>query len=189
MKLDISLLLLLLSTMAPTHGFAPRPSLSFPTRLFYKDASDPAKSEDIVIPTTLPGETSSTSQKNLDMEKLKDLRPYPLFVAEKVAGVFDGALHGLSKRASDNESTKTKERVVVLGSGWGAASFISELDSDLYDITVVSPRNHFIFTPFLAGSSVGSVEYRSICEPIREVSTFCKSNAENKNVSAYMSNT
>jgi NADH dehydrogenase FAD-containing subunit len=168
MNLNIGLLLLL--TMAPAHGFAPRPSSSFPTRLFYKDATDdsPTSEADLVTQTTSPGEISPKSQQDVDMDKLKKLRPYPLFVAEKVAGVFDSVLYGLSKLSSDDASTKTKERVVVLGSGWGAASFISELDSDLYDITVVSPRNHFIFTPFLAGSSVGSVEYRSICEPIRE---------------------
>jgi len=34
---------------------------------------------------------------------------------------------------------------------------------------VISPRNHFVFTPMLAGASVGTVEYRSITEPIREV--------------------
>jgi hypothetical protein len=175
MNLNIGLLLLL--TMAPAHGFAPRPSSSFPTRLFYKDATDdsPTSEADLVTQTTSPGEISPKSQQDVDMDKLKKLRPYPLFVAEKVAGVFDSVLYGLSKLSSDDASTKTKERVVVLGSGWGAASFISELDSDLYDITVVSPRNHFIFTPFLAGSSVGSVEYRSICEPIREVSAICRS--------------
>jgi len=36
-------------------------------------------------------------------------------------------------------------------------------------VTVISPRNYFLFTPMLAGASVGTVEYRSITEPIREI--------------------
>ena len=39
----------------------------------------------------------------------------------------------------------------------------------MYDVTVVSPRNHFLFTPMLAASAVGTVEFRSITEPIRNV--------------------
>ena len=34
-------------------------------------------------------------------------------------------------------------------------------------VVVVSPVNHFVFTPMLASASVGTVEYRSMTEPIR----------------------
>lgn len=40
-------------------------------------------------------------------------------------------------------------------------------DPRYYDITVVSPRNHFIFTPLLASTSVGTLEFRAIIEPVR----------------------
>jgi len=174
----ILLQIVLLSTSV--HAFAPRPSPLLPmtaSRLYFKDVKDDTPvtepKELLHVPKTLPGDLAE-STTTVSMEQLTKLRPYPLFVAEKIAGVVDGAIHGLTKLSSgdsnnDNKLTKTKEHVVVLGSGWGAASFISELDPDLYDITVISPRNHFIFTPMLAGASVGSVEYRSICEPIREV--------------------
>jgi NADH dehydrogenase FAD-containing subunit len=46
---------------------------------------------------------------------------------------------------------------------------LKDIDTSMYDVTVVSPRNYFLFTPMLAGSSVGTVEFRSITEPIREV--------------------
>ena len=36
-------------------------------------------------------------------------------------------------------------------------------------MTVVSPRNFFLMTPMLAGSTVGTVEQRSIVEPIRSM--------------------
>jgi len=33
----------------------------------------------------------------------------------------------------------------------------------------VSPRNYFLFTPLLPGVTVGSLEARSISEPIRRI--------------------
>ncbi|CAB9521114.1 Internal alternative NAD(P)H-ubiquinone oxidoreductase A1, mitochondrial [Seminavis robusta] len=62
-----------------------------------------------------------------------------------------------------------REKIVVLGTGWGAVSFLKGIDTSLYDVTVISPRNYFLFTPMLAGASVGTVEYRSITEPVREI--------------------
>jgi NADH dehydrogenase FAD-containing subunit len=65
------------------------------------------------------------------------------------------------------KQVQTKEKIVVLGSGWGAHAFLKTVDSTKYDVTVISPRNYFTFTPMLAASAVGTVEFRSICEPIR----------------------
>lgn len=62
-----------------------------------------------------------------------------------------------------------KKRVIVLGTGWGAVSFLKNLKPDLYDVVVVSPTNYFIFTPFLASVTVGTIEARTICEPIRKI--------------------
>lgn len=41
------------------------------------------------------------------------------------------------------------------------------IDVDKYEVIYVSPRNYFIFTPLLAAASVGTVDVRSITEPIR----------------------
>ena len=60
-----------------------------------------------------------------------------------------------------------KPRVVVLGSGWGAHAFVKVVDTDKFDVVAISPRPYFIFTPMLASSAVGTVEYRSITEPMR----------------------
>ena len=57
-------------------------------------------------------------------------------------------------------------RLVVLGTGFGAFNLIKSLKDD-YQITVVSPRNHFLFTPLLPSTTVGTIEFRSIIEPIR----------------------
>ena len=66
-------------------------------------------------------------------------------------------------------SSSKRERIVVLGTGWGGHSFLKTVDATQYEVTVISPRNFFLFTPMLAASSVGTVEFRSICEPIRNV--------------------
>ena len=60
-----------------------------------------------------------------------------------------------------------RQRILVIGSGWAAHALVKIVDADLYRLLVVSPRNFFIFTPMLAASSVGTVEYRSITEPMR----------------------
>ncbi len=62
-----------------------------------------------------------------------------------------------------------KKRLVILGSGFGAFSCLTEADSRHYDISVVSPRNHFLFTPLLPSTTVGTIEFRSIIEPIRNI--------------------
>lgn len=62
-----------------------------------------------------------------------------------------------------------KKRVVILGSGWGAMSVLNHLNPGQFDITIVSPRNYFLFTPILPSVTVGTVESRSIIEPIRKL--------------------
>jgi len=61
----------------------------------------------------------------------------------------------------------SRPRVLVLGSGWAAHAFIKVIDTERFRVLVVSPRAFFVFTPMLAASAVGSVEYRSITEPVR----------------------
>ncbi|CAB9525874.1 Internal alternative NAD(P)H-ubiquinone oxidoreductase A1, mitochondrial [Seminavis robusta] len=100
------------------------------------------------------------------MERLTKRRAYPLFLAEKGIELIEGILPGQS--AFVYKGTE-REKIVVLGTGWGAVSFLKGIDTSLYDVTVISPRNYFLFTPMLAGASVGTVEYRSITEPVREI--------------------
>src|ERR1700722_9107468 len=58
---------------------------------------------------------------------------------------------------------------ISIGSGWGAVSLLKKLDTDLYNVTVISPRNYFLFTPLLPSCTTGTVEHRSIMEPIRSI--------------------
>jgi NADH:ubiquinone reductase (non-electrogenic) len=70
-----------------------------------------------------------------------------------------------------------KPVVLVLGSGWGAHSLLKVIDTDKYEVVAVSPTNAFLFTPMLPGCAVGTVEFRSLLEPIRianEYVTYCE---------------
>jgi NADH dehydrogenase len=60
-----------------------------------------------------------------------------------------------------------EEKIVVLGSGWGG--FQIALNTPNKNITVVSPNNHFLFTPLLPSTAVGTLEFRCVQEPIRSV--------------------
>lgn len=62
-----------------------------------------------------------------------------------------------------------KPKIVVLGCGWGSYSFVNTVKRKYYDIIVVSPRNHFLFTPLLTSTTVGTLEFRAVTEPIRAV--------------------
>ena len=57
--------------------------------------------------------------------------------------------------------------IVVLGTGFAAFSFVKSIDVSRHDVHIVSPRNHFLFTPLLPSTTVGTIEFRSIIEPIR----------------------
>jgi len=60
-----------------------------------------------------------------------------------------------------------KKKVVILGTGFAAFSLVKKIDTERYDVTIISPRNHFLFTPLLPSTTVGTIEFRSIIEPIR----------------------
>ncbi|KAI0974663.1 pyridine nucleotide-disulfide oxidoreductase-domain-containing protein [Xylaria arbuscula] len=64
---------------------------------------------------------------------------------------------------------KQKQRLVILGSGWGSVALLKQLNADDYHVTVISPKNYFLFTPMLPSATVGTLEFRSLVEPIRRV--------------------
>ena len=62
-----------------------------------------------------------------------------------------------------------RAKVVVLGSGWGGNKVARDLDKNAYDVQVISPANHFLFTPLLPSTAVGTLEFRAVQEPIRTI--------------------
>ncbi|KAG7102589.1 hypothetical protein HYQ44_018399 [Verticillium longisporum] len=92
---------------------------------------------------------------------------------------------------SDHETKqnqKDKPKLVILGGGWGGVAMLKELNPDDYHVTVISPKNYFLFTPMLPSATVGTLELRSLVEPIRRVLArvnghFVRAKAENVELS------
>lgn len=64
--------------------------------------------------------------------------------------------------ASKTTRSGDRQKLVILGTGWGSYSVLKSIDKSLYDVVVVSPRNHFLFTPLLASTTVGTLEFRLV---------------------------
>ena len=79
------------------------------------------------------------------------------------------ALAARANQPASALSPSGKPHLVILGSGWGAVSLLKGLDRDLYEVTVISPRNYFLFTPLLPSATTGQVESRTLMEPIRRI--------------------
>lgn len=69
----------------------------------------------------------------------------------------------------EKHSQKHKPKLVILGTGWGSIALLKTLNTDEYHVTVVSPSNHFLFTPMLPSATVGTLELRSLVEPVRRI--------------------
>ncbi|KAL2017126.1 hypothetical protein VTK56DRAFT_2548 [Thermocarpiscus australiensis] len=67
------------------------------------------------------------------------------------------------------EPDPSKKTLVILGTGWGSVSLLKRLDTENYNVIVISPRNYFLFTPLLPSCTTGTIEHRSIMEPVRTI--------------------
>lgn len=72
--------------------------------------------------------------------------------------------HTKAARASDGK----KERVVILGSGWGGYTLSRKLAAQSFAPIVISPRSYFVFTPLLTDAAGGSLDFSNIVEPVRD---------------------
>lgn len=74
----------------------------------------------------------------------------------------------------EKKEQKHKPKLVILGTGWASVAILKGLHPDEYHVTVVSPSNHFLFTPMLPSATVGTLELRSLVEPVRRIITRVK---------------
>lgn len=58
---------------------------------------------------------------------------------------------------------------MIIGTGWAGNVLARRLNKSLYDVRVISPSNHFLFTPLLPSTAVGTLEFRAIQEPVRTI--------------------
>lgn len=94
------------------------------------------------------------------------------FTVAGVIGYTGVAIYAIHNPPVQLPVPEGKRRLVILGTGWGSVSLLKSLDTSNYHVTVISPRNYFLFTPLLTSCSTGNVEHRSIMEPIRQVMRF-----------------
>lgn len=83
-----------------------------------------------------------------------------------------GGLIAYSEANGTNGVVETgirKKKVVLLGTGWAGTSFLKNLNNSQYEVQIISPRNYFAFTPLLPSVTCGTVEARSVVEPIRNI--------------------
>ncbi|KAL0300757.1 UNVERIFIED_CONTAM: External alternative NAD(P)H-ubiquinone oxidoreductase B2, mitochondrial [Sesamum radiatum] len=71
--------------------------------------------------------------------------------------------------SDSSEADSKKKKMVVLGTGWAGINFLKTLKNPSYDVQVISPRNYFVFTPLLPSVTCGTLEPRSIVEPVRNI--------------------
>lgn len=73
------------------------------------------------------------------------------------------------KRPDDEQPSSGKERIVILGSGWAGYALARTISPSKASRVLISPRSHFVFTPLLASTSVGTLEFRAAVEPVRRL--------------------
>jgi hypothetical protein len=62
-----------------------------------------------------------------------------------------------------------KPKLVIIGGGWGAMGVLQTLHPGDYHVTVISADTFTTFTPLLPSAAVGTVQARSLIEPIRKI--------------------
>ncbi|KAJ5458391.1 hypothetical protein N7475_009779 [Penicillium sp. IBT 31633x] len=67
-----------------------------------------------------------------------------------------------------HQSEDQKERVVILGSGWGGYTLSRRLSPKKCSPLIISPRSYFVFTPLLTDTASGSLDFSNIVEPVRD---------------------
>lgn len=76
------------------------------------------------------------------------------------------------------------DSIAIPGTGWGSVSLLKKLDTENYNVIVISPRNFFLFTPLLPSCTTSLIEHRSIMEPIRNILRHKKANVKYYEASA-----
>ncbi|KAJ2989878.1 hypothetical protein NUW58_g3239 [Xylaria curta] len=109
---------------------------------------------------------------------LSTLAPRRALTGSITYEAWNGAPHGLRMASTvtntvpvsePSNSSGRKERVVILGSGWAGYALARTLDPRKYERIMVSPRSYFVFTPLLAGTAVGTLEFRAVTESVRRL--------------------
>ncbi|KAK2755090.1 NADH:ubiquinone oxidoreductase [Arachnomyces sp. PD_36] len=105
---------------------------------------------------------------------------YRLLILSMLGGVgmLGYSIYDLRHPDEQSKSDPNKKTLVILGSGWGSISLLKKLDTSNYNVVVISPRNYFLFTPLLPSCTTGTIDHRSIMEPIRNITRHKKTSVK-----------
>ncbi|KAH9848660.1 pyridine nucleotide-disulfide oxidoreductase-domain-containing protein [Lenzites betulinus] len=90
-----------------------------------------------------------------------------MFSVQRHAVTSTQRLGAPARRTFFGAPTQGKQRLVILGSGWGGYEILRAIDKKRWNVIIVSPSNYFNFTPLLASCAVGTLEFRAAVEPVR----------------------
>lgn len=68
----------------------------------------------------------------------------------------------------------SKPHIVIIGSGWAGFYLSSYISTDLYDVTIISPRRTSAYTPLLASAACGLLNFYLAEESVRSKSNKSK---------------
>lgn len=120
----------------------------------------------VIIAGLLAYDATTYQDKHVERVARDELSLHPIRGGKKNLKIAEVLVDDEDDRA---KVSKTKQKLVIIGGGWGAVGILKHLDRDEYHVTVVSPDNYFLFHPLLPSATVGTVELRSLVEPLRKI--------------------
>ena len=100
------------------------------------------------------------------------LRKDPRRMIESHESTISNETTTTSTDTTSASSSNEKKNLVILGTGWASVSLLKHIDRDKYNITVVSPRNYFLFTPLLPVSTSQTEISKAITIRYSQVNAF-----------------
>ncbi|KAK9768102.1 NADH:ubiquinone oxidoreductase [Basidiobolus ranarum] len=134
----------------------------------FRAASSVAR-RSLLLSTSRAYSSVSAAAQPVKKSKWRYVTRGALGLSAGAVGVVGYAAYQQRHPPAQAEFDPSKKTLVILGTGWGSTSILRELDTDKFNVVVVSPRNYFLFTPLLPSCTVGTIENRSIMEPIRYI--------------------
>lgn len=71
--------------------------------------------------------------------------------------------------AYSSNNSESSNQPFLFFPGWAGYTFARSLDPNKYERVIISPRSYFVFTPLLASTAVGTLEFRTTLEPVRRL--------------------
>ncbi|WVR09457.1 hypothetical protein IAU60_006524 [Kwoniella sp. DSM 27419] len=121
----------------------------------------------VLVGVILLHDAFTYSERHVDRVPCNPLSLKPRLGGEKNLPILEVNLD--DEEDDEKKKMKNKPRLVIVGGGWGAVALLQSLPAHEYNVTLISPQTYFAFTPLLPSACVGTVEPRSLVEPLRKL--------------------